>query len=300
MKAMILAAGLGTRLRPLTLSRPKALIPVGNRPLIDWTIEYLQGHGIGRIIVNAHHYHVQIVRYLDRGRPFGTPMEVRVEPEILGTGGGIRNTADFWDDAPFVVINGDILTDINLSEAYRAHVESGALATLVLHHCAPFNQIQINASLRITDIADSTHPGRLAFTGIHILNPEILDHLPEGVFSSIVDCYRALIRKGAPLRAFISKGHYWCDVGTIQSYVLANREFVKAEPFLLGPHCWLHPQATLKGWAVVGKNAVLEERAKVKNSILWDHVKIKEGVKVTDSIVTSWREVESDLVGAVA
>ena len=112
MKAMILAAGLGTRLHLLTEKRPKALMPVVNIPIICRIIEHLKGHGISRIVVNAHHHYRQLIDYLDGGRPFGLEIDVRVEPELLGTGGGIKNTSDFWDNDPFFIINGDILTDI--------------------------------------------------------------------------------------------------------------------------------------------------------------------------------------------
>jgi len=94
---MILAAGLGTRLRPLSLKKPKALVPVGNRPVIDMVINYLKGNNANEIIINAHHHHRQIVKHVDGGTPYGINIQVRVEPEILGTGGGIKNTEDFWD-----------------------------------------------------------------------------------------------------------------------------------------------------------------------------------------------------------
>ncbi|MDY7038929.1 MAG: nucleotidyltransferase family protein, partial [Thermodesulfobacteriota bacterium] len=190
MRAMILAAGLGTRLRPLTDNRPKALIPVTNKPIITRAVEYLKKHGISRIVVNAHHHHEQIVDYLDGGRPFGLDIDVRVEPKILGTGGGIKNVSDFWGDEPFIVINSDILTNIDLSPAYEHHLTSGSLATLILHDREPFNQIRTDNNQNITDIAKKNIPGRLAFTGIHIMDPGLLSHIPEGKFFDIIDCYR--------------------------------------------------------------------------------------------------------------
>ncbi len=106
MKAMILAAGLGTRLRPLTDKKPKVLMPVANKPIIVRIIEHLKAHAVSEVVVNAHHHYQQLMTYLDSGKPFGLPMDVRKEPEILGTGGGIKNTEDFWGNDPFVVING--------------------------------------------------------------------------------------------------------------------------------------------------------------------------------------------------
>ncbi len=299
MKTMILAAGFGTRLRPLTLKRPKALMPVGNRPMIDRVIEYLKKYNTDEIIVNAHHHQEQLVAHLDKGRPFGLNIRVKVEPEILGTGGGIKNTEGFWDDEPFVVINGDILTDIDLARAYEVHQKRGNLVTLILHDCEPFNQILINERLDIMDIAPKARPGRLAFTGIHIIEPEILFHIPKDRFFNIIDCYQKLIREGSPIRAYVSKGHYWRDVGTIESYFLANREVLQENPILSGPGCQIHESARLKEWAAIGKDTKLEEGVEIRRSVLWEGVKVNKGVKVIDSIVTSYREVREDLVGQV-
>jgi NDP-sugar pyrophosphorylase family protein len=124
MKAMILAAGFGTRLRPLTDKKPKALMPIVNKPLIARVIAYLESQGVHQIIANAHHHYQQVVDYLGRGNPFGLNVEVRVEREILGTGGGIKNTEDFWDEDAFVVINTDIwrrLTNTTRRAEHSSH-----------------------------------------------------------------------------------------------------------------------------------------------------------------------------------
>jgi mannose-1-phosphate guanylyltransferase len=299
MKAMILAAGLGTRLRPLTFDRPKALMPVGNRPMIDRVIEYLKRYNTDDLIVNAHHHQEQLVAYLDKGRPFGLNIRVKVEPKILGTGGGIKNTEGFWDDEPFVVINGDILTDIDLIRAYRAHKKKGNLITLIVHDCKPFNQIRINERLDIMEIAPKASPGRLAFTGVHIIDPEILSHIPKDRFYNIIDCYQKLIEEGSPIRAYVSKGHYWRDVGTVESYFLANREVLQENRFLSGPDCRIHDSVRLKEWAVIGNDANLEEGVEIRRSVLWDRVRVRKGLRVIDSIVTSSKEVREDLVGQV-
>jgi mannose-1-phosphate guanylyltransferase len=299
MKAMILAAGLGTRLRPLTLNTPKALMPVGNVPIIDRIIEYLKTYGINELVVNAHHHYEQIVEHLNGGRPFNIDIDVRVEPDILGTGGGIKNTEDFWDDAPFIVMNGDILTDINLRDAYEAHKRSESLATLILHDQPPFNQIRIDDKKNITHIADENLANRLAFTGIHIIDPELMAHIPEGVFSNIIHWYRELIRTGKPPQAYISRGHEWRDMGTIESYVLANKEALHGRPFLCSPDCRIESPAGLKDWAVIGNETVLEQGVEVRRSIIWEKVKVKKGVKVIDSIVTAFKTVEHDLIDGI-
>jgi mannose-1-phosphate guanylyltransferase len=298
MKAMILAAGLGTRLRPLTDRKPKVLMPVANKPIIARVIDYLKAHGFSQLMVNAHHHHQQLVDYLDNGRPYGLPIEVRVEPEILGTGGGIKNTSGFWDDEPFVVINGDILTDINITQAYEDHLKSRALATLIVHDCEPFNQIEIDQQGHILDIARQNFPGRWAFTGIHIMNPQLLSYIPESVFYDIILCYQDLIASGKTIRTFVSRKHYWRDIGTLQSYMAANRE-LSGKRILIGPGCQIDPSARFKDWAVLGANSTVGRHAEIAKSVLWEGAGVKEGVRVVDSVVTSSKAAEHDLTGDI-
>jgi len=299
MKAMILAAGLGTRLKSLGVDKPKALVPIGNKPVIDRVINYLKGFHVSEMVVNAHHHHRQIVRYLCDGRPFGVRIQVRVEPEILGTGGGIKNTEDFWDTEPFVVINSDILTNINLSKAYEHHRRNGNLATLILHDQPPFNQIQIDSRMNILDITVNNRPGRFAFTGIHIIDPKLLDYIPEGAFSDIIDCYRDLMQKDKPVRAYISTGHKWRDIGTVENYILANKEALEGESFLLAPGSQIHSSVKLKDWAIIGEEACLEQGVEIRRSILWGKVTVKRGIKVVDSIVTASKKVTRDLIDKI-
>jgi mannose-1-phosphate guanylyltransferase len=299
MKAMILAAGLGTRLAPLTSNRPKPLVPVGNRPIIHRTITWLKSHGVDEIVVNAHHHRNQIRKYLDGGRPFGMKIHISEESEILGTGGGIRKTRWFWDNEPFVVVNGDILTDIDLSSAYRIHQDRGDLVTLVLHDFAPFNQIKLNRQKDILDINPVPATGRLAFTGIHIMNLPVLDHIPSDRFFCILECYRTLIGLGRPLRGHVVKNHYWRDAGSIESYIEANRETLNGAHFLTGRKCRIHDRARMKDWAVLGDGTSIEKCAEITRSILWGNVTVKEGVRVIDSIVTTAGEVTEDRVGVM-
>jgi mannose-1-phosphate guanylyltransferase len=298
MKAMILAAGFGTRLHPLTEVKPKALMPVANKPILARNIEYLISHGITEIIVNAHHHSQQIVDYLKDGSLFGLNIEVKVEPEILGTGGGIKNAEDFWDTDPFFVINSDILTDINLPAVYQVHQASGALVTLVLHDCEPHNQVQVDDQWNITDIARTSTPGRLAFTGIHVIHPEVLSHIPQGLFSDIIECYRRLIRMGKAVRACVVKGHYWRDIGSLASYLEANRELA-GNSFVIGPGCSVDSSVKLMDWGVIGENSHLGKNVEVQRLVLWEGVTVKEGIKIVDSVVTSRRVVDRDLHGEV-
>jgi NDP-sugar pyrophosphorylase family protein len=297
MKAMILAAGLGTRLRPLTDRKPKALMPVVNQPIIARVIDYLKSHGVTQIVVNAHHHYQQLLDYLE-GESFGVDIDVRVESEILGTGGGIKNTSDFWDDEPFVVINSDILTNIDLARAYEHHRKRGGLATLILHDCEPFNQVQTESNHLITEFFQKSGPGRLAFTGIHIMDPGILSQFPVEIFFDIIGCYKQLIQSGQKIRAFISEDHYWHDIGSVEGYVQANKALLDYR-FSIGTGCRVDPSAKLEEWVVVGDEGRIGRDVEIRRSILWEAVTIRAGVKVIDSIVTSSQDVKQDLNGEV-
>src|SRR5208337_4753935 len=224
MRTMILAAGLGTRLEPLTSIRPKSLFPVLNRPLLAITIEQLQGVGVTAIVINAHHLANQIERFISDGR-WGLEVKVRVEPEILGTGGGVKNCADLLRDAPFFcVINADIYHTFDLRPAIRWHREENNLATLVLCDDPRFNQVGVDdegriISIRGREIQRSSAPPRiLTFTGIHLISPRLLDFMPSTGFFDIIRCYRDLASRGEAVRGYQMQGGYWRDIGRIEDY----------------------------------------------------------------------------------
>ena len=197
------------------------------------------------------------------------------------------------------MINGDILTDIDLNRAFEEHRRNGNLVTLVLHNYKPFNQIRIDNHRNIVDIASDDHSGRLAFTGIHIIEPEVLNYIPSGKFSNIIDCYRELISSGKPIRAYLSHEHYWRDIGTVNSYILANKESLHENSFLLAQECEIHSSARMEEWAIIGKNVLLDKDVEIRRSILWNDVRVRRGTKIIDSVVTSQKDVENDLIDAI-
>ncbi|HEU0185763.1 MAG TPA: nucleotidyltransferase family protein, partial [Blastocatellia bacterium] len=198
MKAMILAAGFGTRLWPLTVGRTKPAIPFLNRPLIAYTIEYLKRYGVGDLIVNLHHEPDSVRAQIGDGSDYGVRIDYSVEePEILGNAGAWDPVRDQLDKDTFIVVNGKILTDIDLGAAITTHRDRGALATLVLltnHNRERFSEVKITDDGRIAEFAGFPLPDNprppLMFTGIHILEPGIFDYVPRGVFSdSVRDVY---------------------------------------------------------------------------------------------------------------
>jgi len=229
MKAMILAAGLGTRLRPLTNTIPKALLPVGGTPLIFWNLLLLKRHGFQDVIINLHHLGPLIEQALGSGSKFGLRITYSKEPMILGTGGGIKQAEPHFSGEPVLVLNGDTLFELDLSALCAFHLERRAAATLVLREdpeAAQWGLVEVGAEdriLRITGrgLSDPTAPIQRIFAGIHILNPRLLRNVKKGVASSIIDPYVEAIERGEPVLGYDLRG-YWSDVGTAERYTQAE------------------------------------------------------------------------------
>ena len=223
MKALILAAGFGTRLAPHTRKFPKALFPVAGIPVLGRMLGNLRQAGCTAVAVNTHHLSHQIQSYLAEN-DFGLPISLSHEPEILGTGGAIRHLAHYWDDDPFMVVNADIVTDIDLAEVYRRHRRNGAQVTLVMHDRPPFNQVWVDEHDRVagfdrfSDTADHGRHRKMAFTGIHVMDAGILRRIPRDGFSDIILVYRQMIDEGVPIQAHVVRDHFWQDMGSPDGY----------------------------------------------------------------------------------
>lgn len=299
MKAMILAAGKGTRLAPLTDIYPKALVPMANTPLIDRTIQYLRSYGVRQIIINTYHLHKKIENHLKALHEGVDILELTVEKNILGTGGGIKNTENFWGKKPFIVVNGDILTNIDIAKVYRLHKKQGNLITMVLHDHPRYNKIIVDNRMNILSIEKNIgSKNSLAFTGVQVISPEALKYIPKNTTYDIVDCYKTLIAEKKPIKGHLVYGHRWFDIGTIEDYINANLSFLPATRNLIAPHCVIDPHARKIDQAILGNGCSIERGAIVKNSVLWDHVTVKEGIRVIDSVIASHVIVARDMYNA--
>lgn len=248
---MILAAGLGTRLRPYTQHTPKALFTIAEQPVLEITIKRLEAAGFNAIIINTHYHHQQIEAFLSQGS-FSIPVQTRHEADILGTGGGIRNVADFWRDGPLLVINADIVCDIDLAEIYAFHLAHGCPVTMVMHEHNQFNSVYVENGERVIGFYDKPSIKslqKLAFTGIHVLSREVLDFLPAKGPAHIIDTYQKIIDANESIRAYVVRGHQWYDIGTPASYTdaaydqMAPLAFKKA--FGQAPDGIIHKQPLL-------------------------------------------------------
>ena len=302
MKAMILAAGLGTRLLPYTLKRAKPLFPILNKPLLRLTISRIKQAGATEIIVNAHHLRRQIKKALQDE----ADIVLQEEEKILGTGGGLRLALSRFGQDPVLVVNGDIYHSMDYSEVYRSHCEARADVSLVLHDYPRFNDVAVDDTLRITgfnrsgDSSAGRGAGFLAFTGIHVINPEVLHAIPPDTPYCIIDCYRKLLQQGGTIRAHLATGHFWTDMGTQADYLKLHADLLEQRvpvypelvktaagaPFVGAENASIGQDVKLLDWVCIGPGAIIEADATLQRSVVWDGARIPAGSIIKDAIVT--------------
>jgi len=232
--AMVLCAGLGTRLRPLTDRLPKPAIPLCNVPLIAWTLALLRGAGVRRVVVNTHHLARQMAEAAaTSARSLGMALAVSHETDLAGTGGALREARGLLEGGgPLVVVNGDVLFDLHLTAVLSAHAVSGALATLVLLPMpagADYATVEVDGGGAVRRIAGSYGPGGSGltpwhFSGVHVLDPELIGRIPAEPYLSDVNrqVYPPLLG-GGRIRGYVAQG-YWNDLGTPARYLEATRD----------------------------------------------------------------------------
>ena len=274
MRAIILSAGYGTRLWPLTEDRTKPAIPILGKPLVGYVAEYLAGYGIDEIVVNLHHRPESVRRALGDGSQFGVKLHYVEEPVILGTSGALDNTREFFERETFVAVNGKIITDIDLSAALETHRKTNAIATLVLlpnTRRERFSVVETEEG-RIKAFGGmpvETGEVPLMFTGIQFLEPRIFEYIPRGVFShSTTDVYPHAIAKGETVAAHVASGK-WRELSTLSRYLDISIELL---------------QETGKSY-VTGTNTRISEGAPVIDSILWDDVSVGPGARINRAVL---------------
>ncbi|MDT5270046.1 MAG: mannose-phosphate guanylyltransferase [Acidobacteriota bacterium] len=305
MRAMILAAGYGTRLWPLTIDRTKPAIPFMGRPLIGYVAEYLAGYGFDDIVVNLHHQPESVRAALGDGSAFGVRFHYVEEPVILGTSGAIGNARHLLEGDAFVVINGKLATDIDLREALDTHRCTEALATLVLRpnptrerystvnvrdglvtgfgsYPAPASDKASSAPGAAPEIRDGDEAlesplsereereeAPLMFTGIQILDPRVFEFIPLGVFShSVTDVYVPAIGRGDRIAAHVARGS-WYELSTVRRYLETSVTLMKRE-----------------GRDVeIGVGSSVEDGATVAESVLWENIHVARGALVRRSVL---------------
>ena len=304
---MILAAGFGKRLQPITNKLPKPLFPVMNQPILEHTLRTLQLHGFSKTIANVHHLLSAITDY------FGTKIQYSIEEEILGTAGGIKKAEKFLKEEPFLVINGDILTSIDLTEVIKFHKKQRALITLVVREDPipeKYPPIEINDDGRIvhfpkTNLPDPTsNTKRVMFTGAQIIEPSVLNRIPPNIFCETTkDIYPKILEENLPVYGYLHEG-YWNDIGNREDYLKAHWDILDGQyslehsqseqvsenlqitqPVHIGKNCQISSEAKVGPYVVLGDDCIVEDYAEVKNSVCWNNSQVSEKSIVSDSIL---------------
>ncbi len=296
MKAMIMAAGVGSRLMPLTMQIPKPMVPMANRPLMENIVEVLQKHDFTDIIANLHYHADTISNYFSDGSRFKVNMTYSVESELLGTAGGVKNCEGFLNDT-FVIVSGDALTDVDLTKLLKVHKKNGALATIALKEVKEvehFGVVITDESGRINKFQEKPRPeealSNLANTGIYIFEPEIFKHIPARQFYDFgKQVFPHLVKIGAPFYG-VPIEDYWCDIGNLETYRQAHSDLldglVKVSlqgkiintgqgKALIGEGSLIDPEAVLEGNVVLGPNCKVENGVIIQDSVIWGNTTIR-------------------------
>jgi len=298
MRAIILSAGYGTRLWPLTEDRTKPALPILGKPLVGYVAEYIAGYGFDEIVVNLHHRPDSVRAALGDGSKFGVKLHYVEEPVILGTSGALDNTREFFQNGTFLAINGKIITDIDLREALETHRRTNALATLVLlrnQKRERFSVVNVDRE-RITGFGgmpeSNSELAPLMFTGIQILEPGIFDYIPRGVFShSTTDVYPRAIANGETIAAHVAHGA-WRELSTLKRYLDISVEMLRerGEQYTAGKNCSISGTATVSD-SILWDNVTVSDETRVHHCVLGDGVRLFQG-KIENAVVVRRELIE--------
>jgi mannose-1-phosphate guanylyltransferase len=308
MKAMILAAGYGTRLRPVTYTMPKPIVPLAGRPLMGWAVEALLASGISDFVVNLHHLPEPIERYLVDRYAGRARFEFSFEPEILGTGGGVRKVRPLLEnDSEFFLVNGDTVQFPPYDALHAARNERDALAALTLRHPPEgdrFTPVYFE-DRAITGFGKSTGEA-LMFSGTHLISNRIFNFLPDKDFSGIVDeVYQPLIERGTETISGVVDDGLWFDIGTPQRYMTASRTLldlmvrgelaIPSETRIIGDSL-IHDTAQVSSTisrSITGERSVIE--GAITDTVIWDDCRIASGARLDGCIVAHGVEIATPI-----
>jgi mannose-1-phosphate guanylyltransferase/phosphomannomutase len=332
MKAVVMAGGEGSRLRPLTLARPKPMVPIVGKPVMEHILHLLKAHGILDVVVTVQYLANNIEDYFGDGSQLGMKIAYSREEAPLGTAGSVKNAEELLDE-DFLVISGDALTDFNLTDIIKCHFAKKALATLTLahvHNPLEYGVIITGADGRITQFLEKPSWSEVFSdtinTGIYVLSPKVFSYFQKGQpFDFSQELFPLLLRNNDPLYGYIANG-YWCDVGNLPEYIRANADVLQGHvnlqvpgrniggnvwcedgveiaaaaqiygPVFLGHDCRIKSGAIIHGPSVIGHYTIVDERAQVDRSIIWNNSYIGERVELRGALVGSSTSIKSRAV----
>ncbi|MGZ7049717.1 MAG: DUF4954 family protein [Methanobacterium sp.] len=324
-----MAGGKGTRLRPLTLIRPKPMIPLVNKPIIQYTVDRLKRFGLKDIIMTLNYMSTNIKNYFKDGTSFGVDIKYSVEKWPLGTGGSVKKAQKYIDDT-FMVVSGDVLTDVDFKDVLKFHKEKGALVTMVLTEIEDpthFGIAVMDNDNKITEYLEKPAPedvfSNVANTGIYILEPEIFEFFQEKEEKSELDfskdIFPEVIKKDAGIYGYVFNG-YWNDVGRTETYLEATYDILdqkikldfnkskieesigKIGNIWVGKNVFIDKKARIEGPVVIGDNCTIQEGSKIsKGSVIGNNVSIGKNVNIDGAVILSDSIVEDNsfLTGCV-
>ena len=332
MKAVVMAGGEGSRLRPLTIRRPKPMVPIAGKPVMEHILNLLKRHGITEVVVTVQYLASNIEDYFGNGSQFGMRITYSREDVPLGTAGSVKNAEEQLTE-PFLVISGDALTDYNLTDIINYHQEKKALATLTLAHVPnplEYGVIITNEDGHITQFLEKPSWGEVFSdtinTGIYVLDPQIFSYFePNKQYDFSQELFPLMLRKGDPIYGYIASG-YWCDVGNLPEYMRANADVLQGRvdveipakniggniwcedgvqieedaqlygPIYLAHDCKIKSGAIIHGPSTIGHYTILDERSQVDRSIVWNNSYIGERAELRGAIVGSSTNIKSKAV----
>ena len=312
MKAMLLAAGLGTRLRPLTYELPKPMVPILGRPVMEHILRLMARHGFDDVVANLHYFPDLIRDRFGDGSDYGVRLVYEYEPELLGTAGGVRNVREHFGGETFLIISGDALTDVDLTALWEAHKRKGGIATLALKRVEDtreYGVVIVDDDGRIQGFQEKPDPAEalsdLGNCGIYVFEPEIFDHFPDRPFVDwAMDVFPTLLEQDVSFY-----GHeitdYWNDVGSLDEYRQGNFDALEGKvrvetpaggnghvpdsaevegPVFIGEGCEIAEGVRLTGPVVIGEGARIGENSALRDTIVWPRTEVDPGTVLIGAV----------------
>jgi mannose-1-phosphate guanylyltransferase len=333
-KAVVLVGGEGTRLRPLTYLTVKAMVPVLNKPFLQYTIRHLGHHNINEIILAIGYRPDRITEYFSDEKPFGVKLVYSIETDPLGTAGAVKNAQSYIDDR-LLVMNGDIFTDLNITDMLQFHDNKGAKVTIALtpvEDPTRFGVVEIDGNQRVTRFIEKPRredvTSNMINAGLYIIEREVLERIPEGqrcMFEYSI--FPSLVNEGGPVYGYTTDA-YWMDTGTPKKYLELNGDLLRGKstqvdfkaadiridkqsnvhtksslvgPILIDKNCDIGAEVEIKGPVVIGSGCKIHEGAVIENSVLWQNITIGRKAALKDCIVANNSCIDDNvhMLGAV-
>ncbi len=333
MKAVVMAGGEGSRLRPLTIRRPKPMVPIAGKPVMEHILNLLKRHGITEVVITVQYLASNIEDYFGNGSQFGMRITYSREDMPLGTAGSVKNAEDQLTE-PFLVISGDALTDYNLTDIIKFHREKKSMATLMLAHVPDpleYGVIITNQDGHITEFLEKPSWGEVISdtinTGIYVLDPKVFSYFEKNKqFDFSQELFPMMLKNGDPLYGYVAESGYWCDVGNLTEYMRANADVLQGRveveisakkmngniwreegveiaqdaqligPIYLAHDCKIKSGAIILGPSTIGNYSIIDERAQVDRSIVWNNSYIGERAELRGALVGSSTGIKSKAV----